>query len=146
MTNLVRRLRPVLIGLIALILTAGVVLAARPAASAVHPSAASHASRGADVANDDGDEAPDEDGSETEAADENGGTGGDNCATDPGTLTPEELAATRHGSIVCWAAHQETPEGYRNHGAFVSEWAKKNHGADSSQLASHGSNGKSHKP
>ena len=28
-----------------------------------------------------------------------------------------------HGSIVCWAAHQTSWDGYKNHGAFVSHWA-----------------------
>jgi hypothetical protein len=51
---------------------------------------------------------------------------GDNCSTDPTTLTEEELAEMRHGSIVCWAAKQETPEGYDNHGQWVSEWARSN--------------------
>jgi hypothetical protein len=55
---------------------------------------------------------------------------GDNCATDPTGLTAEELAEVRHGSVVCWAAHQETPEGYANHGEWMSEWARKNHGHD----------------
>jgi len=50
---------------------------------------------------------------------------GDNCATDPTGLTDEELAAMRHGSIVCWAAHQDSwPEEFKNHGQWVSSWAK----------------------
>ena len=55
----------------------------------------------------------------------------DHCATDPTTLTPEELAAMNHGAIVCWAAHQPTPDGYANHGAWVSHWAKIKPGAAS---------------
>ena len=38
-----------------------------------------------------------------------------------------------HGSIVCWAAQQTSWDTtlYRNHGAFVSHWAKTgHHGAD----------------
>ena len=45
-----------------------------------------------------------------ESLDEEGaedGTGGENCSTDPTTLTEEELAELKHGSIVCWAAHQD---------------------------------------
>lgn len=62
----------------------------------------------------------DEEGTEDEAA----GEGGDNCATDPTLLTEEELAELRHGSIVCWAAHQtEWPEWFSNHGQFVRCWA-----------------------
>ena len=58
---------------------------------------------------------------ETEESEEDG----ENCATDPTALTDEELAALRHGSIVCWAAHQDTwPEEFKNHGQWVASWAK----------------------
>ena len=57
---------------------------------------------------------------ETDAAD----AAGDHCTTDPTALTPEQLDAMNHGSIVCWAAHQtEWPAWFLNHGAFVSCWA-----------------------
>ena len=46
------------------------------------------------------------------------------------------------GQIVCWAAHQETPEGYRNHGAWVSEWARSQHGSPSATKSNGKSNGK----
>lgn len=50
---------------------------------------------------------------------------GEHCATDPTLLTPEDLDAMNHGSIVCWAAHQaEWPEWFGNHGAFVRCWAQ----------------------
>jgi hypothetical protein len=65
-------------------------------------------------------EAPD--GSETPGANDPTGSN-DNCAIDPTTLAPEQLALMNHGSIVCWAAHQPTPSGYANHGAWVSQWA-----------------------
>lgn len=70
-----------------------------------------------------GDEDTEEDESTEEDEDESAGDGGENCLTDPTGLTDEELAAMKHGSIVCWAAHQETPDGYANHGAWVSQWA-----------------------
>jgi hypothetical protein len=39
-------------------------------------------------------------------------------------LTPDELDLLKHGSIVCWAAHQtEWPEWFANHGAHVKCWA-----------------------
>ena len=66
----------------------------------------------------------------------------DNCLTDPTGLTEEELAAMSHGSIVCWAAHQETPDGYANHGAWVSSWARGEHGEQAPAKA----HGKSAKP
>lgn len=50
---------------------------------------------------------------------------GENCATDPTTLTDEAIAELKHGSLVCWAAHQtEWPEEFGNHGAWVSFWAR----------------------
>lgn len=66
----------------------------------------------------------------------------DNCATDPTNLTPEELAALGHGSIVCWAAHQTSWDTtlYRNHGAFVSHWAHSGKGTDAS-TKTHGKSG-----
>ena len=54
----------------------------------------------------------------------------DHCATDPRTLDETALAALNHGAIVCWVAHQETPAEFDNHGAWVSSWAKDNHGHD----------------
>lgn len=57
-----------------------------------------------------------------ETADESSDSA-DNCRTDPTGLTEEQLAAMSHGSIVCWAAQQDTPDGYDNHGAWVSHWA-----------------------
>jgi hypothetical protein len=54
----------------------------------------------------------------------------EHCATDPTTLDETALAELNHGAIVCWAAHQETPAEFDNHGAWVSSWAKDNHGHD----------------
>jgi hypothetical protein len=69
-------------------------------------------------------EATETEGTETEGTDEEAGDSADNCLVDPSTLTPEEIAAMSHGSIVCWAAHQTTwPEWFSNHGKFVSCWA-----------------------
>ena len=63
-----------------------------------------------------------EDVDETEVEDAE--AAGEHCATDPTLLTPEDLAAMNHGSIVCWAAQQtEWPEWFSNHGAFVRCWA-----------------------
>jgi len=133
------RLRPLLVGLVALLFTAGIAFAAKPAAPPPGLAiAAEHAGKTVPVQAEE-EEAEDEDSEEQaeeeleeEEADEEGEEAEDaeNCATDPTEFTPEELAEVRHGSVVCWAAHQETPEGYDNHGAWVSEWAKKNHGHD----------------
>ena len=73
----------------------------------------------------------------TTGTESTGSATNDNCTTDPTNLIGAQLAALTHGSIVCWAAHQPTPAGYANHGAWVSHWAKQN--------AGHGA-GHSHKP
>jgi len=138
MTVALTRLRPLLIGLVVLMFTAGIALAGKPSTPADGLAVASEASgkivpvRAQAEEDEDLDEEVDEEADEeapvaeeqVEAEEE----AGDNCATDPTGLTDEALAALRHGSVVCWAAHQETPEGYANHGEWVSEWAKKNHG------------------
>ena len=54
--------------------------------------------------------------------------------TDPAT----DLTTLTHGQIVCWAAQQETPDGYKNHGAWVSQWAKGDHGKDASATRGNG--------
>jgi hypothetical protein len=138
-TNVLKRLRPLLIGLVVLLFTAGIAFAGKPSVPANGLDVAFEASgKVVPVQADEGDEASEAD-QDTETEDtetedaptEDAPTedaGGDNCATDPTGLSAEDLALLKHGSVVCWAAHQETPDGYANHGAFVSEWAKKNHG------------------
>jgi hypothetical protein len=131
-------LRGVLIAAVALALSAGLAFAAHPPAASFGLNTASthasgdEASGGSDEdaevdesANEDveGDEV-DETTDEAAGQDETAAAAVDNCLTDPTALTPEELAALNHGSIVCWAAHQTTwPEEFANHGAWVSSWA-----------------------
>jgi hypothetical protein len=55
---------------------------------------------------------------------------GEHCSVDPRGASPEVLAELNHGAIACWAAQQETPDGFDNHGKWVSSWAKQNHGQD----------------
>ena len=122
MHDILRRLRGVLIAVTALALSASLTFGAQaPAASRGLATTVTQAEEGASGS---GDEAETPEDETDESSD-----GGDNCATDPRGLTEEELAALSHGSIVCWAAHQETPEGYKNHGAWVSQWAKGDHGS-----------------
>lgn len=128
MTNLIYRLRGVLIALVALALSAGLAFGAQPDASAWGlGNAASHAGKTVPVQAGDEDASDEEDTDETTEEDvEEAGAedAGENCVTDPSELTPEELDAMRHGSIVCWAAHQtEWPEWFANHGSFVKCWA-----------------------
>ncbi len=135
----VAHLRALTMAVVATALSAGLVLAAGPAIpGAAGPGlekAATHADKIVPVrAGQEEVSAQDED-AETDAdADENqdedtdavetNEAAGDNCATDPTGLTDEELAAMRHGSIVCWAAHQDSwPEEFKNHGQWVKSWA-----------------------
>jgi hypothetical protein len=152
MSTLAHRLRPLLTGLVVLVLTAGVAFAGKPTTPADGQAVASVASgKTVPVVNEESQtavedqdaEAAEESEAEAEAeADE----AGENCATDPQALTTEELAELTHGQIVCWAAHQETPEGYDNHGAWVSEWAKQNHGQETKAARSNAARGLSKKP
>ena len=134
LSTLANRLRPLLIGLIVLVLSTGVAFAGKPTGPADGPSVASEASgRTVPVANEEQPAAEEDTDSDEEATEEaeteaGGDESSEPCATDPQTLTPEQVTELEHGQVVCWAAHQETPEGYDNHGAWVSEWAKQNHG------------------
>jgi hypothetical protein len=131
MTILIHRLRGILIALSALALSATMVLGAQPTSTGLD-NAATHAGKTVPVASGDVETAGDEDTSaedsgdttDENAAPQDSTNTSDNCATDPTALTPEELDAMRHGSIVCWAAQQTTwPDWFANHGAFVKCWA-----------------------
>jgi hypothetical protein len=150
--NLPRHLRPILAGLVVLVLSGGAAFAGQPTDVPVDGRAVAAERSGLDIPpgnqaptvddEDDPDvevdeDAPDEDAEVDEAVDGEG----DHCV-DPGTLTPDVLAETNHGAIVCWAAQQETPEGYDNHGQWVSEWAKDNHGQGLKGSASRKGHGK----
>ena len=120
MSKLILRFRGLLIALATLALSASLAFGAQPAGSWGLSNAASHAGKTVPVQAADEETAGDENVDET--TDES--TSGDNCATDPSALTADELAAMKHGSIVCWAAHQTTwPDWFSNHGAFVKCWA-----------------------
>ena len=131
-----RHLRSLLLAFAALALSAGLAFAATPpAASWGLANAASHAGQTVPVAGADdvvlgeddevGDEQVEEDSEGDETEDVEGSEeAGENCATDPTLLTEEELATMRHGSLVCWAAHQATwPEWFAGHGEWVRCWA-----------------------
>ena len=133
MKQLFHRLRGVFIALAALALSTGMVFGAQPDASLSGlANASTHAGKIVPVKAgevEDTDEDVDEDTDEDvdEDLDEAGtedGDGGDNCATDPTTLDEAALAELKHGSIVCWAAHQEEwPEWFTKHGEHVKCWA-----------------------
>ena len=126
-TNSIHRLRGFLIALVALALSAGLAFGAQPDAAAFGlGNAASHAGKTVPVQAGDEETSEDEDADEDtdETSEEDSAEAGENCSTDPTLLTEDELAAMRHGSIVCWAAHQtEWPEWFSKHGSFVKCWA-----------------------
>jgi len=129
-TQLIHRLRGLhgvrgfAIAFVGLALSASLAFGAQPTATGL-ANAALHAGKTVPVQAGDEETAGDENADETtdETTNENADAG-DNCTTDPTGLTAEELAAMRHGSIVCWAAQQTSwPEWFSNHGAFVKCWA-----------------------
>ena len=141
MISIFRRFRGALAIVVTLILSTSVAFAGEPASSAANglSKAASDAARTVPVQAT-GDEAGADEDTETETDEDvetEDSESADNCATDPTNFTPEELAAVTHGSVVCWAAHQPTPEGYANHGAWVSHWAKGDHGGGNASTNSH---------
>jgi hypothetical protein len=137
-------LRGLLIAIVVIVLSAGAVAAASPNGHAANGLATAAdkagktvpvAAQGQEGTNEDTGGDVEDEANQPETTDDTGDTG-DHCATDPRTLDDAALAALNHGAIVCWAAHQDTPEGFDNHGAWVSSWAKDNHGhADSGDAA-----------
>ena len=139
MSLLAHRLRGVVIAFAALALSAGLAFGAQPEASLPGlANASTHAGKTVPVkagqvegTTEFGDEDEDVDEDVDEEVDEDvdeevegESAGGENCATDPRTLTEEELAELKHGSIVCWAAHQdEWPAWFTKHGEHVKCWA-----------------------
>lgn len=125
--NLLHRFRGFAIAFVALALSASLAFGAQPTTTGL-ANAAAHAGKTVPVLTDD-QSAGDENVEDTESTDSSDPS--DNCTTDPTALTPEELAAMRHGSIVCWAAHQTTwPAWFTSHGAFVKCWAHQGKKAD----------------
>ena len=121
MSNLIHRFRGVLIAFVALALSAGLAFGAQPTSTGL-ANASAHAGKVVPVTTVETTETTTETTDETTESDSS--STADNCSTDPTALTPEELAAMRHGSIVCWAAQQTTwPTWFSNHGAFVKCWA-----------------------
>ena len=134
-------LRGLIAAIVVIVLSAGAAAAAGPSSHAASglATAALKAGNTVPVA---GQEATNEDEETDEVTEEPAETvttnseASDNCTTDPTTLDEAALAELTHGAIVCWAAHQETPAEFDNHGAWVKSWATKNHGEEAS--SSHG--------
>jgi hypothetical protein len=139
-------LRGLLAAIVVIVLSTGAAAAAPPQAANGLATAAEKAGKTVPVAA----QAQDEETEETEETElvEPAAEDSENCATDPTDLDETALAELTHGSIVCWAAHQETPAEFDNHGAWVSSWAKENHGHEEAAdaAAAAGNNGNHGKP
>ena len=136
MTAVMLKFRGPLVALVALLLTTSVAFAGQPTGTDAprgHGNGANHGGKTVstleettetDESSETETETDESSETETETETEAGDSAeGDNCATDPTGLTEDQLAEMTHGSVVCWAAHQDTPDGYANHGAWVSQWA-----------------------
>jgi hypothetical protein len=135
---LIRRFRSPVVALVAVVFSASIALAGQPAGTGL-ANATQHAGKTVPVqaANPSGE--TDETTTETTETDDTSDSSADNCNVDL-TQDPSVLAGLNHGSVVCTAAQMATPDGYANHGAWVSHWAKMNKGADASAA------GKAHQP
>jgi hypothetical protein len=144
-----RRLPGLAIAVVALALSASLVFAGQPA-GAGPSNASTHAGKTVPVRAESGDKGVDEStspetetetdtNSETDASDAVDGTdSADNCTVDL-TQDPTVLLTLNHGSVVCSAAHATTWDTtlYPTKGAWVSHWAKMNHGHDPNKQHGH---------
>ncbi|MEO7667124.1 MAG: hypothetical protein ABIU97_08850 [Dehalococcoidia bacterium] len=140
MTRLLRNLRPLLVGAVALFLTAGIAFAARPATTGAGTETGTQASGQQELNSRDATEADEDQGTpevdtDTESETKADGTASDNadhCNID--LTSPAAIAAApNHGAVVCSAAQQKTfPGTFKNHGAWVSSFAHKDHSANAS--------------
>lgn len=153
MNTALRRLPGFAIAIVALALSASLVFAGQPAGNVGGlGTAASHAlktvpvvttsdNEGADEDTDTETET-DEDTTETDTSDSTDSSdSADNCTVDL-TQDPSVLATLNHGSVVCSAAQATTWDTalYKNKGAWVSHWAKMNHGHDPNKQHGHSAN------
>ena len=134
MPALARHLRALVIAIAVLALSATVVLGARglPALTAALTGSGTTADANAgDAQGEDGD-APDEDAAEDGDADADAPEAAEEDVPEedaPEADAPEaDGDADNHGAMVSQAAGMETPDGFANHGAFVSCVARQNHG------------------
>ena len=139
MPALARHLRALVIAIAVLALSATVVLGARglPALTAALTGSVTTAdANGGDAQGEDADDqgedgdAPDEDASEDGDADADAPEAAEEDAPEAAEEdAPEADGDTdNHGAMVSAAAGMETPDGFANHGAFVSCVARQNHG------------------
>jgi hypothetical protein len=128
-TVLTRRLRSLLVALAVLALSAGVVLAGRPALSApTRPDAAVTHTDGSDTETSETEETEPAEAPETES-DKTDETETPETETNaPAADTSTAVHPDNHGKLVSEAAQGATPAGSLNHGQFVRTIAQDNHG------------------
>ncbi len=146
MMTLLRRFRAPAIGIAALVVSAGVAFAAAPSSPGATglANAASHAGKTVPVQATDEQSGDQTGATDTEDSNTDNSSSSSQCNVDL-TQAPSVLAGLNHGSVVCTAAQGTPPGGYgpttvANHGAWVSSFAKGDHGTNQSAT------GKSHKP
>jgi hypothetical protein len=147
-TTSLRHLQGFALGIIALALSASLAFAGQPAGAVVgFANAGTHAAKTVPVraeadepeADEDTDTDTDTDtDADTEEPDEESGESADNCTVDL-AQDPSVLLTLNHGSVVCTAAHATEWDTtlYKNKGAWVSHWAKLNHGHDPNKQHGH---------
>ncbi len=115
MIDLTRRFRGLGIAFVVLALSAGAVFATSPAL----PSQASDTARTAvdKVGADDGSEAPESEAPESDAPESEAP---ESDAPKVDAPASDNAPSDNHGALVSGAAQMDTPEGFPNHGAFVS--------------------------
>jgi len=118
-----RRLRGLLLALGILTLSATVVFAGAASGkasglAAAHPVAATESEQPDATAGDTDTQ------TESKAPDTTDTSSSGNACNIDLTQAPSALSGYSHGELVCSAAHETTPAGYANHGAWVKTWAK----------------------
>ena len=155
MNTTLRRLPGFAVALVALALSASLAFAGQPAGSSGLSNATTHAGRTVPVRADSSGQDGADESTETEqpdptdqpdATDSGSADSGsadpssaDNCTVDL-TQDPSVLLTLNHGSVVCSAAHATTWDTtlYPTKGAWVSHFAKMNHGHDPNKQHGHG--------
>lgn len=143
MSTTLRRLPGFALGILVLALSASLALAGQPASAGVGiVTASSHSgktvqAKAAVEAAGDEDAGTAEETETEETTEETESDSADNCTVDL-TQDVSVLETLNHGSVVCTAAHMDTPEGYANHGAWVSHWAHLGKAAFDAAAKTHG--------
>ena len=139
MTTTIRRLPGFVLAILALALSASLAFAGQPAGAAAGlATGASHAGKTLPVKAGADETETDETDADAETDETDTPDSADHCTVDL-TQDPAVLLTLNHGSVVCSAAHATDWDTtlYKNKGAWVSHWAKWNHGHDPNKQHGH---------